>query len=164
MPYKCRLDEETGKWMGWIGEEQKEVEEPEYPSADKVNEWNRTSMGHDSINQWICVEARAKHLGVYGKCEFCEGKGQFWYSDEIEQLYENFEGYPPPEGEGFQLWSTTTEGHPMTPVFASLELLCEHLDKEKVSSFGSFTASKVEWMRMLDSGHVYHKEGNKIFI
>ncbi len=30
-------------------------------------------MGHDAINRWICVKARAKHLGIYGHCEHCEG-------------------------------------------------------------------------------------------
>ena len=28
--------------------------------------------GHDAINRWICVKARAKHLGIYGHCEHCE--------------------------------------------------------------------------------------------
>lgn len=49
-----------------------------YNSAEEMNEAERSSRGigpHDAINRWICVEARAKHLGVYGKCEHCEGKG-----------------------------------------------------------------------------------------
>lgn len=68
------LHEEEGKprneWQ-WV-----ECERPIMPSAEKVNEWNRNgSFGHDGINQWICVKARAKHLGVYGQCEHCtEGR------------------------------------------------------------------------------------------
>lgn len=37
-------------------------------------------------------------------------------------------------------------------------------EKEKVSVFGSSTATKEEWMKMLDDGFVYHKEGNAIFV
>lgn len=45
------------------------------PTAEQVNEWAKSGMGHDSINHWICTEARAKRLGVYGKCDCCEGSG-----------------------------------------------------------------------------------------
>ena len=31
----------------------------------------------------------------------------------------------PPKGEGFQLWETTTEGSPVSPVFETLDELCE---------------------------------------
>ncbi len=46
-------------------------EKPIMPSAEKVNEVNRNGHLHDTINQWICVKARAQYLGVYGYCEFC---------------------------------------------------------------------------------------------
>lgn len=45
------------------------------PSADEVNEWQRRQMGHDAINRWILIKARAKRLGVYGKCPECDGSG-----------------------------------------------------------------------------------------
>lgn len=34
--------------------------------------------GHDAINRWILIEARAKRLGVWGKCSTCEGCGYTW--------------------------------------------------------------------------------------
>ena len=43
-----------------------ECEQPTFPTPEEVNRWNNTGMGHDSINRSICVEARAKELGVYG--------------------------------------------------------------------------------------------------
>ncbi len=73
-------DEEKQSWMvmdrtapfnlrQWV-----ECEQPEFPTPEQVNSWNRgPGMGHDAINRWICVKARAKHLGVYGECEHCEG-------------------------------------------------------------------------------------------
>jgi hypothetical protein len=50
-------------------------EMPQLPTADEVNDKvkNVRGIGHDAINRWVCVEARAKHLGIYGECEHCEG-------------------------------------------------------------------------------------------
>ena len=36
-----------------------------------------------------------------------------------------------PTGEGYQLWETTTEGSPITPVFASFHELHEYIKKNK---------------------------------
>jgi hypothetical protein len=44
------------------------------PTAAEANAWFRKNM-HDAINHWICVEVRAKRLGVWGNCEHCGGKG-----------------------------------------------------------------------------------------
>jgi hypothetical protein len=55
----------------------------EIPSAEEVNQHFKTEpLGHDAINRWICVEARARHQGVYGSCPDCEGKGYFFTEDE----------------------------------------------------------------------------------
>ena len=70
----------------------------------------------------------------------------------------------PPTGEGFQLWNTTTEGHPMSPVFESLELLCEYLEKGKVSVFGYNSTTKEHWFEMLSNDLVFHKDGGAIFL
>lgn len=67
------LDDATGKWMTWRDGGKVECEQPEFPTPGAVNAWARRGAGHDSINQWICVEARARSLGVYGDCEHCEG-------------------------------------------------------------------------------------------
>jgi len=52
------------------------------PTAEQVNQWNLSSMGHDAINRSICVQARAKHQGVYGLCEHCHGNGTIYTSDK----------------------------------------------------------------------------------
>lgn len=94
------FDEEKGCWMGFIrttgikGKLVKVKEPTEYPTAAEVNAaQNQRGMGfrsHDAINRWILIETRAKRLGVYGKCEHCEGRGYIF--DE-------------PEGKlGLQLW------------------------------------------------------------
>jgi len=139
--------------------------EPAYiPTPDEVNEWSKHGMGHDSCNRWICVKARAEHLGFYGHCEICNGEGVIWQSEEIKKLHDDWKSFDPPIGDGFQLWNTTTEGHPMSPVFDTLEKLCEYLETKKASVFGSNTATKEKWFEMLSEDFVCHKEGNAIFL
>ena len=52
------------------------------PTADEVNQWSQKGIGHDAINRMICVEQRAKRLGVYGQCEHCEGYGHIYTEDK----------------------------------------------------------------------------------
>jgi hypothetical protein len=133
------------------------------PTAEEVNEWAKIGMGHDSINRWICVEARAKRLGFYGKCKYCKGDGELWHSDEIKKLSEDWEDFEPPKGEGFQLWETTSEGSPISPVFNALDELCEWA-ADNTTTFGRSKATKEEWSNMLNNDFVCHKEGNMVFI
>lgn len=69
----------------------------------------------------------------------------------------------PPTGEGYQLWETTSEGSPSSPVFASLDDLCEWCEKN-ATTFGSYTATKEEWKQMLTENFVYHKKGGVVFL
>jgi hypothetical protein len=64
-----------------------------------------------------------------------------------------------------QLYESTSEGTPLSPVFRSdqLEELCEWASVN-VSTFADFKASKEEWLKMLTDGFVFHKQGNAIFI
>lgn len=134
------------------------------PTPQEVNEWNLRGFGHDSSNAWYCIKARLKREGKTYKCKSCKGIGENWQSPIAKKLYKNWKSYDPPKGDGFQLWTTTSEGSPMTPVFNSLEELCSYCENAKVSSFGYNTATKERWLEMLDNNFVYHKEGNAIFI
>lgn len=80
------FDDDTNQWMTWTGEfpnrHKIPCDAPVMPTPEAVNEWAKRGMGHDAINRWIAVEARAKHLGVYGKCEHCGGNGYIFDEDE----------------------------------------------------------------------------------
>jgi hypothetical protein len=69
----------------------------------------------------------------------------------------------PPTGEGYQLWETTSEGSPQSPVFASLDELCEWC-AENATTFADYTTTADEWKRMLEDDMVIHQEGNIIFM
>jgi len=135
----------------------------EKPSAEEVNKWSRHGIGHDVINQWICVKARAKRLGFYGKCELCKGDGHLFVTEEVKKLHEEWQDIEPPKGDGFQLWETTTEGSPASPVFSTLEELCEWC-ANNATTFASYKATKEEWFDMLSKDLVLHKEGNNVFL
>lgn len=63
-----------------------------------------------------------------------------------------------------QLYETTSEGTPKSPVFRldEFEKLCEYA-AENCTTFATFKATKEEWMQMLSNGFVYHKEVNAMF-
>lgn len=81
MPTKkwYRYEEDTNKWFvmdesnGWENRKWVESEIPEMPKASSVNmgQNQRGMHSHDAINRWICVEKRAKRLGIYGHCDHC---------------------------------------------------------------------------------------------
>lgn len=144
---------------GWVPNDP-----PTHPTAEQVNAWSRgPGMGHDAINRWILVKARAKRLGVYGECPGCGGEGSIWSSEESRLAAEAWQEHEPPTGPGFQLWETTTEGSPKSPVFETLDELCAWC-ADNATTFGNNRASAEEWRSMLDEDLVHHREGNHVFI
>ena len=104
--------------------------------------------------RWIVLEAKAKREGWDFECPKCHGHGRYFDSEEWRWLCE--EGWrkiDPPEGEGYQLWETTSEGSPVSPVFKSLEELaewCEH----NATVFAEDKATKEEWLAMFKDGFI----------
>lgn len=133
------------------------------PTADEVNEWNLKTLGHDSTNHRIIIKNRLKLEGKPYTCPSCEGEGVNWQSKTAEEQYHNWKEYDPPSGDGYQLWETTSEGSPVSPVFKSLDELCEWCE-DNASTFGRNNATKEEWMKMLSDDNVHHKQGNIIFM
>lgn len=133
------------------------------PTADEVNAWSIGGMGHDAINSWVCVRARCKREKVPYRCKVCGGSGERWPSPAIKRKYARWKPVEPPKGDGFQLWETTSEGSPVSPVFASIEALCGWA-ADNATTFGSSKASAEQWRKMLDANFVCHREGNAIFL
>jgi hypothetical protein len=133
------------------------------PTAAEVNDWSLARLGHDSINRGVCIEARCDREGVPYVCTACEGNGHSWPSPELEKLYEEWEHIEPPVGPGYQLWETTGEGSPITPVFFTLEDLCSFA-ADNSNTFADFKATAAEWKKMLEKDFVIHAEGDRIFL
>lgn len=133
------------------------------PTADEVNDWSLGGMGHDGGNQYVCVKARCEREGVAHECPACGGDGELWASPEAKAASEAWTDEEPPIGDGFQLWETTSEGSPASPVFSTLDELCAWC-ADNATTFGSSRASAEKWREMLDEDFVRHEEGNVVFL
>ena len=69
------------------------------------------------------------------------------YDDKEEGEWED-----PPTGEGWQMWEDTTEGSPISPVFATAEALAQWLATNKADPAGGGTATYEQWLAMIRKG------------
>lgn len=117
------------------------------PTAREVNLWGISSMGHDSINEWAIFKAECKRHNEPTDCDICKGHGEIWPSKEDEDLYEGWEKEEPPEGNGFQIWETVSEGSPISPVFSTAEDLAKHM---ATTSWGADKGTPFEtWLQFI---------------
>jgi len=130
-----------------------------HPTAAEVNAWSiYGSLGHGGLNSGTCIEERCKREGVPYTCARCAGSGRIWPTPEIERQYEDWTKTDPPTGDGYQLWSTTSEGKPISPVFPTLEALCAWAT-DHATTFADYKASAAEWKQMLEDDFVHATDG-----
>jgi hypothetical protein len=88
-----------------------------------------------------------------------------WAGNPPDIEYYHTRRYSESELTHIQLYESTSEGTPLSPVFPAdqLDKLCEWAEKN-ATTFASFRASKEEWFKMLSNDFVFHKSGNAIFI
>ena len=84
-------------------------------------------------------------------CSFCRKWG------EVAGVPSTRAGCPdtkihPPKGEGWQMWETTSEGSPISPVFATPEELARWLADSGASAFGDMTATREQWLSTIREG------------
>jgi hypothetical protein len=114
------------------------------PTPQEVNDWSIGGFGHDSINCWVCVKAKAKRLRYPTSCAVCKGEGSVWDSPENKHRAEHWKQREPPTGDGYQMWETVSEGSPISPVFATAEALARWLSDAKESD-----ANYDQWLAMI---------------
>lgn len=124
---------------------------------DELNEWL------DGHNLWLS----GKHPDLIEDPSLKEKYPFYamWHGDPPDVAYYQAKKYKPEELTHIQLYETTTEGTPKTPVFRSdeFEKLCEYA-AEHCTTFATHKTTKDEWMKMLSNGFVFHQVGNFIFI
>lgn len=90
-------------------------------------------------------------------CPTCKGHAAVESYPGQRADTEAWEPTDPPTGDGWQMWETTSEGSPMSPVFATAEELAGWLEGSGASLFGSHTASREQWLKIItgeDFAHV----------
>lgn len=122
-------------------------------TAEEVNAAVRAGRSmHDAINKSICVEQRARRLGVWdsdGECRTCGGHGDYYCDESYRQLANNWQAIEPPTGEAWQMWETTSEGSPISPPCVSPEALARWLSENAASALGSEAATYDQWLAMI---------------
>ncbi len=137
----------------------------EVPAYEYIKEYflRYGTMNFEGTIEYALTEEYCRRNGYEIFCPHCKGNGVLFINNEIEKLHDEWEKVEPPEGEGYQLWEDTSEGSPQSPVFATLEELCEWCE-DNANTFGPYTATKEEWMQMLSEDFVHHTEGNITFM
>lgn len=122
------------------------------PTAQEVNAAQSglsIARRHDRINRSILVEYRTRKAGHEVARESCQGSGFTESQDrEIARLYREWQPCEPPEGPGWQLWETVSDGSPITPVFESAEKLAEFC-VVGATIFGTMQMCCKEWLRFI---------------
>lgn len=134
----------------WTPEHRWQPKSPPYmPTAKEVNEWSISSgFGHDSINCSVVIRERCKRAEEPEYCAACAGEARLWPSESTKDAYENWQKVEPPEGPGYQIWETVSEGSPISPVFSTPEDLARHM---ATTSWGADKGTSVEqWLAFIN--------------
>lgn len=100
---------------------------------------------------------------LYTDDEIKEGIEDGWLdADKPNYGIDLMPTWTPEEATQYQLYETTSEGTPISPIFDNLDDLCEWAAKH-ATTFASFKATADQWRSMLDQGWVRHQDGNVIF-
>lgn len=127
-------------------------------TAAEINEQQRAGGldGHDAINRGILIEFRCERLGIPYRCPACDGYGSIEKYPGQRAEAEAWEPTDPPTGEGWQMWQTTSEGSPESPVFATPDELATWLADTGASMFGSTTATAEHWLSIITGADFAH--------
>ena len=109
-------------------------------------------FGHDSIDMWSACKKLGELAGLpegWAECAHCEGHGEDPLTRAASEAWTRT---APPSGDGWQMWETTSEGSPMSPVFATPEELARWLADTGASAFGRQGATYEEWLGMCREG------------
>ena len=111
---------------------------------------------HDAIDNWHATDKLIEAAGLdpktWGMCSVCNGAGTVEAYEGQNAEAEAWEGTEPPEGPGYQLWETVSEGSPITPVFAEAEGLARYMTRHGWGAGNPMASSFEVAMRFIDAG------------
>lgn len=120
----------------------------------KTFEWplGETWWGYllEGIPCQTCNGTGKNSQGEY--CSTCEGEEDVsprvepdsYPRDKVPSWMHSFE-----HDYGWQMWETTSEGSPISPIFDDPQSLARWLADEEVSTFGSMTTTYERWLSMI---------------
>ncbi len=110
-------------------------------------------IGHDCLDGWSAkkkiIAAAGLDPEVWGTCTACKGEA---IDQDAKKAYDAWEKTEPPAGDGWQMWETTSDGSPISPVMKTPEELARWLANNGASAFGKDTATYDQWLGMIGVG------------
>jgi hypothetical protein len=95
---------------------------------------------------WYIQKAIFVAAGVdpetWGVCPVCKGEA---IDPAVKEAYDNWKETPVPEGPGYQLWETISEGSPISPVFPTEEGFIQYLVSEGSTRSAAESFVKSGW-------------------
>lgn len=142
-------------YFDWFGMSQTSAQVPSVDMTELtsgLSERSPSEFGHDACDRWRAVRKIIEAAGLpesWGECQSCHGHG---IDAGHFEAYELWQETQPPEGEGFQIWETVSEGSPISPVFSTPEELARYMaGREWGADKGS---SYEDWMRFIKRGGI----------
>lgn len=120
-------------------------------------------IGHDSSDLWSAIKKLGELSGLPKDWDICTSCNGSAIDKSVKEKYDNWEETEPPTGDGYQLWETTSEGSPCSPVFKTMDELCEWCEYN-ATTFADHKTTKELWKEMLEKGFVIQVEGNIVWI
>ena len=155
-PYLAPLREISYGGMHYAGDPRPGKQFAEF--ADGLCEDGASFFGRDIYGMHRALIAAAGLPEDWGICQTCKGHASVEKYDGQRAEAEAWEATEPPEGDGWQMWETTSEGSPMSPVFTTPAELASWLARTRASMFGSSTASEAEWLSIIMGEDFAHSE------
>lgn len=89
----------------------------------------------------------------YNEEEIAEGLRDGWLENKPPHYgVAVMPDWPEAERTHWQMYETTSEGTPISPVMPTPEALARWLDENKASAFADFTATYDQWLAMIECG------------
>ena len=117
-------------------------------SAAEVNATERApGFGeHDVVNRDLLVRFRCERLGIPVDCPTCGGHGDIATPDH-RAIVETWTPTDPPSGPWYQIWETVSEGSPISPPFATPEMLARWCSE---NPYGTEDAGYEDWLAFIN--------------
>ncbi len=115
-------------------------------------------IGHDAIDRYSAVKKVILAAGLpetWGWCPTCEGDG---IDPAVKEAHDAWKQTEPPEGPGWQVWETVSEGSPVSPVLETREALVDWLvDVQRYSRDAAEAFTQAGWVpsMVVTGGQMY---------
>lgn len=101
---------------------------------------------------YALVKARCDRAGEPETCTECDGHGTVEVWSGQRAAADAWGWVEPPTGDGWQMWETTSEGSPISPVFTDPEDLADWC-AEHATVFGPMRADRAWWLGLINGSN-----------